>query len=179
MGLFTTHQMVEPSAGRMGVTQMNFTESNFWQNVVIAVLILPYFIGICVSAVYTNTRANHRFIRGKEQSLNSTSEVVQESGLRGRLIATCGATLLAFIFSGTSVAAIIWAISWALGLPNFILEILLALGLVPVLWATVWTAGRAWHVETLLGTGRDVDQPVFKIDGYIPLPFLRLRVPKS
>jgi hypothetical protein len=158
---------------------MDFTESSFWQNVLIAVLILPYFIGICISAVYTNTRGKHRLIRSKEQSLNSTSEVTQETQLTGRLIATCGATFLAFIFSGTSVAAVIWAISWALGLPNFILEILLTLGLVPVLWATVWTAGRAWHVETLLGTGRDVDQPVFKIGEYIPFAFLRRSVPKS
>jgi hypothetical protein len=40
--------------------------------------------------------------------------------------------------------------------------VLMALGLIPVIWSTIWVAGRAWHVEQLLETGRDVDRPVFK-----------------
>ena len=85
----------------------------------------------------------------------------------GRLVAAAGATLLAFIFSTTSVVAVIWALATLLGLPNILLWILLALGAVPVIWTTLWTAGRAWHVEKLLESGRDVDQPLFKLGAYL------------
>jgi nucleoside permease NupC len=156
---------------------MDFGESSFWQNVLIAILILPYFVGIIVSAIYTNTQGKRRSIRSKDEP-ELASEVVQET-LAGRIIATCGATLLAFLFSTVSVAAVLWTVTWTLGLPNIVLEILLVLGLVPVLWATVWTAGRAWHVERLLGTRRDVDQPIFSIGEYLSLPFFRRSVPKS
>jgi hypothetical protein len=37
---------------------------------------------------------------------------------------------------------------------------------IPVLWGTVWTAGRAWHVERLLASGKDVDVPVFNLMHY-------------
>jgi hypothetical protein len=43
----------------------------------------------------------------------------------------------------------------------------MALGAVPVIWATVWTAGRAWHVEQLLEKGGDIDQPEFKLGAYL------------
>jgi hypothetical protein len=85
----------------------------------------------------------------------------------GRLIAALGATILAFVFSGTSVVAVVWALATLLGLPDVVLWVLLAFGLVPVLWTTLWTAGRAWHVEKLLESGRDVDQPVFKLQAYL------------
>lgn len=156
---------------------MDFSESGFWQHVLIVVLILPYFVGICVSAIYTNTRWKHRLVPRQEQS-PPAREVVTESA-SGRIIATCGATLLAFLFSATSVAACIWAVAWALGLPNVILVVLLALGLFPVLWATVWTAGRAWHVESLLGAGKDVDQPMYRIGEYLPRSLFRRSVPRS
>ena len=85
----------------------------------------------------------------------------------GRLIAALGATILAFVFSSTSVVAVVWALATLLGLPDVVLWILLAFGLVPILWTTLWTAGRAWHVEKLLESGRDVDQPVFKLQAYL------------
>jgi hypothetical protein len=34
--------------------------------------------------------------------------------------------------------------------------------MIPVALATVWTAGRAWHVEKRLEQGLDIDNPVFK-----------------
>jgi hypothetical protein len=43
---------------------------------------------------------------------------------------------------------------------------LLGLGVIPVLWATVWTAGRAWHVEQRLSQHLDIDTPVFKLGYY-------------
>ena len=63
---------------------------------------------------------------------------------------------------GAAFAAIIWAFSQLLGLPDMAMYVLMALGLIPVIWSTIWVAGRAWHVEQLLETGRDVDRPVFK-----------------
>ena len=43
---------------------------------------------------------------------------------------------------------------------------LMAAGLIPVLWVTAWTAGRAWHVEQLLAAGKDIDVPVFNLRHY-------------
>jgi hypothetical protein len=85
----------------------------------------------------------------------------------GRLVAAAGATLLALVFSTTSVVAVVWALATLLGLPDILLWIVLAFGLVPVLWTTLWTAGRAWHVEKLLESGSDVDQPIFKLSAYL------------
>ena len=85
----------------------------------------------------------------------------------GRFIAAAGATLLAFVFATTSIVAVIWAMATLLGLPDILLWIMLALGAVPIIWTTLWTAGRAWHVEKLLEKGRDVDQPLFKLGAYL------------
>ncbi|MDP9137538.1 MAG: hypothetical protein M3N38_05100 [Pseudomonadota bacterium] len=88
----------------------------------------------------------------------------------GSAIAATGATLLALVFSATSFAAMSWALVKLVGLPDFVLFGLLALSAVPVLWATAWTAGRAWHVEKRLTGGLDVDQPVFKLTHYFRKP---------
>jgi hypothetical protein len=85
----------------------------------------------------------------------------------GRILAALGATLLALVMTGTSVVALVWAFVALLGLPDFVLWGLSALGVVPVVWATLWTAGRAWHVEQLLEKGGDIDQPVFKLGAYL------------
>lgn len=85
----------------------------------------------------------------------------------GCLIAAFGATLMIFCMSGAAMVATVWAFSKLLGLPDIIMYGLLALGLVPVLWATAWTAGRAWHVEQLLAQHRDIDVPVFKLAHYL------------
>jgi hypothetical protein len=86
--------------------------------------------------------------------------------LIGRFMAASGATMLSLVFSGTSVVAIIWAFVTLLGLPKVILWGLLALGVVPVAWAVLWTAQRAWHVEQRLEQGLDIDQPVFKLNAF-------------
>lgn len=89
----------------------------------------------------------------------------------GPLVAATGATLLAFVFSATAVGAVLWAFATLLGLPDVVLWVLLGFGLIPVIWVTLWTAGRAWHVEQLLEKGDDIDKPVFRISAYLPLPF--------
>lgn len=85
----------------------------------------------------------------------------------GRIAAALGAALLALVMTGTSVVAIVWALVTLIGLPDFFLWGFLALGAVPVIWATLWTAGRAWHVEQRLEEGADIDQPVFKLGAYL------------
>ena len=84
----------------------------------------------------------------------------------GCLLAASGATLLAFVMTLTSVASVAFAFVKLTGLPDVILYGLLVLGIVPVLAATVWTAGRAWHVENRLERGLDVDQPDFRLFSY-------------
>ena len=44
--------------------------------------------------------------------------------------------------------------------------LVLRAGILPVVWVTVWTAGRAWHVERLLASQQDVDVPVFSMTYY-------------
>jgi hypothetical protein len=93
---------------------------------------------------------------------NRTSHVVVS-----RFLAAAGATLLALVMTATSVIALLWALVTLVGLPDIVLWVLLIPGAVPVLWATMWTAGRTWHVEQLLEQGRDTDQPDFRLGAYL------------
>ena len=101
--------------------------------------------------------------------LNSTekSQVSANSiGPIGLILAASGATLLSFTMAATTVAAVIWAAVKLMGLPDMVLYVLLAIGIIPTIWVTIWTAGRAWHVERRLEQGLDVDTPVFKMLHY-------------
>jgi hypothetical protein len=84
----------------------------------------------------------------------------------GCFLASAGVTLLVFCKAGAAMVATVWAISKLFGFPDFLMYGLFALGAVPVLWATVWTAGRAWHVEQLLARHQDIDTPVFTLSHY-------------
>lgn len=84
----------------------------------------------------------------------------------GSLMAAFGATLLMLCFTGSSMVATVWALSRLIGLPDMMMYALLAIGILPVLWVTVWTAGRAWHVERLLASHQDIDVPVFSLTHY-------------
>jgi hypothetical protein len=84
----------------------------------------------------------------------------------GCFIAAAGATLTSFTLLGAAAAASVWAFAKLLGLPDMVLYVCLALSAMPVLWATAWTAGRAWHVERRLAQGLDIDVPVFKFAHY-------------
>ena len=84
----------------------------------------------------------------------------------GGLVAATGATLLLLCLTGAAMVATVWAFSKLFGLPDLLMYALMAIGAVPVLWVTVWTAGRAWHVEQLLAGHRDIDPPVFKLGHY-------------
>jgi hypothetical protein len=89
------------------------------------------------------------------------------SGNFGSFLAASGATMLAATKLGAAMAASVWAFSKLFGFPDTVLYVLLAIGIIPVLWATVWTAGRAWHVEKRLSQGLDIDQPVFSVLHYL------------
>ena len=67
---------------------------------------------------------------------------------------------------GSAAAATVWAGSRLLELSDTFLYILLAIAAVPVVVLTIWTAGRAWHLEQRLSRGQDVDVPVFKLFHY-------------
>jgi hypothetical protein len=84
----------------------------------------------------------------------------------GCFLAASGITLLTFCLLGSASAATVWAVSKLLGLPDNFLYVLLSLGMLPVLAATFWTAGRAWHVERRLAQGKDIDVPVFELRYY-------------
>ena len=85
----------------------------------------------------------------------------------GCFLAAAGVTLLTFCLVGAATAASVWAVSKLIGLPDQALYGLLALAALPVLAGTIWTAGRAWHVEQRLAQGLDVDTPVFKMMHYL------------
>ena len=85
----------------------------------------------------------------------------------GCFIAASGLTLLVLCKAGAAMVATVWAVSKLIGFPDVMMYGLMAIGAIPVLWATIWTAGRAWHVEQLLARHLDVDTPVFKLTHYI------------
>jgi hypothetical protein len=84
----------------------------------------------------------------------------------GCFLAAAGVTLLTFCLVGAAAAASVWAFSKLIGLPDSWLLVLLALSAIPVLAATIWTAGRAWHVERRLAQHLDIDTPVFSMAYY-------------
>ena len=85
----------------------------------------------------------------------------------GCVMAASGVTLMILCMTGAAMVATVWAFSKLMGLPDVLMYGLVALGFVPVLWTTIWTAGRAWHVEQLLVRGADIDVPVFKLGHYL------------
>ena len=90
----------------------------------------------------------------------------QSLGVFGCFLAAAGATLCAFCLVGAAAAASVWAFSKMIGLPDVVIQGLMVLVAIPVLMITVWTAGRAWHVEQRLEQGLDVDSPVFSTFHY-------------
>ena len=84
----------------------------------------------------------------------------------GCFIAAAGVTLLALCLWGAAALTTIWAFSKLFGFPEMLTYVLMALGLIPAVIATIWTGGRAWHVERRLAQHQDIDVPVFKLLHY-------------
>ena len=81
-------------------------------------------------------------------------------------LAASGVTLLTAVMLGAAFGATVWAFSKLFDFPETAMWLIMALSAVPVLWAAVWTAGRAWHVERRLQAGLDIDVPVFEMLHY-------------
>lgn len=88
----------------------------------------------------------------------------------GCFIAAAGATLLAFCLLSAASVTTIWAFAHLLGLNDRISFVLMLLGVIPPVLASIWIAGRAWHVERRLAQHHDVDLPVFKMTYYLRKP---------
>jgi hypothetical protein len=84
----------------------------------------------------------------------------------GLFLAATGVTLLAFCLLGAASLTTIWAFSKIFEFGNTITYSLMTIGLIPPVIATIWTAGRAWHVERRLARHEDIDVPVFKLLHY-------------
>lgn len=84
----------------------------------------------------------------------------------GCFIAAAGVTLLAFCLLGSAALTTVWAFAKLWGLPDTITIVFIVVSMAPVLWATIWTAGRAWHVERRLAGHQDIDVPVFSLLHY-------------
>lgn len=98
---------------------------------------------------------------------NPKSTTSQAFSPFGCFLAAAGSTLSTLCLLGSAAAASVWAIAKLIGLPDIALYVCLALSALPVLWATVWVAGRSWHVERRLAQGLDIDVPVFKLSHYL------------
>ena len=84
----------------------------------------------------------------------------------GCFIAAAGVTLLAFCLWGAAAMTTVWAFTKLLGLPDVLTDVFMVLAIIPAVIATIWTAGRAWHVERRLAQHQDIDVPVFELWHY-------------
>ena len=81
-------------------------------------------------------------------------------------LAALGITLVTFCLFGAAAITSAWAIAKLMGFPDWALVAFMVIMAIPVLWLTVWTAGRAWYLERRLANGGDVDTPVYKMLHY-------------
>lgn len=90
----------------------------------------------------------------------------QSIGRVGSLLSAIGILFLVPSLLGAAVFAAIWALGRLIGLPDWFMWPFFAAGGFLVLLATIWTVGRAWHVERRLENGVGVDEPVFRLFHY-------------
>jgi fatty acid desaturase len=81
-------------------------------------------------------------------------------------MAAIGLTFMTLSLVGAAAMTAVWAINVLVGGNQTSLFVLAAIVAIPVLWLSIWTAGRAWHLERRLSEGRDVDSPVFGLLHY-------------
>lgn len=81
-------------------------------------------------------------------------------------LAAAGMTAMMLCLLGSAAAISAWALAKLFGFGDQLLLGLVVLFELPVLWVTIWTAGRAWHLERRLASGKDMDQPVFSLFHY-------------
>lgn len=81
-------------------------------------------------------------------------------------LAAIGVTLMTLCLVGAAALTSVWAITKLLDASDTVLVVLAVLVAIPVLWLSIWTAGRAWHLERRLARGQDVDTPVYSMFHY-------------
>ena len=60
----------------------------------------------------------------------------------------------------------VWAVTELMGASQTVFYVLAVVFAIPVVWLSIWIAGRAWHLERRLARGQDVDTPVFNMLHY-------------
>jgi fatty acid desaturase len=81
-------------------------------------------------------------------------------------LAAIGVTLMTLCLVGAAAITSVWAVTKLLGASDTVLLVLAAIVAIPVLWLSIWIAGRAWHLERRLARGQDVDTPVYSMVHY-------------
>ena len=82
-------------------------------------------------------------------------------------MAAIGVTLMTLCLVGSAAVTTVWAVAKLFSASDTVLLVLAILACIPVIGISVWTAGRAWHVEKRMASGRDVDAPVFGLFYYL------------
>jgi energy-converting hydrogenase Eha subunit E len=85
-------------------------------------------------------------------------------------LAAIGVTLMTLCLVGSAAVTTVWAVAKLFSASDQVISVLAAISLVPVLALSIWTAGRAWHLERRLAAGQDVDAPVYGILHYFKKP---------
>jgi hypothetical protein len=81
-------------------------------------------------------------------------------------LAAIGVTLMTLCLVGSAAVTTVWAITKLFGASDTVLMVLAAVVALPVLWLSIWIAGRAWYLERRLARGQDVDTPIYKMVHY-------------
>jgi hypothetical protein len=81
-------------------------------------------------------------------------------------LAAIGVTSMTLCLVGSAAVTTVWAVARLFDASIDTIKILAVLAMIPVLALSIWTAGRAWHLEKRMARGQDVDSPVFNILHY-------------
>jgi energy-converting hydrogenase Eha subunit E len=81
-------------------------------------------------------------------------------------LASIGVTLMTLCLVGSAAITTVWAVGTLFEAGQTTFLVMSAIVAIPVLALSIWTAGRAWHLERRLSAGKDVDVPNFGIFHY-------------
>lgn len=81
-------------------------------------------------------------------------------------LAAIGVTLMTLCLVGAAALTSVWAVTELIGASQTVVYGLAVIAMIPVLWLSIWIAGRAWHLERRLARGQDVDAPIYSMLHY-------------
>ncbi len=81
-------------------------------------------------------------------------------------LAAIGVTLMTLCLVGSAALTSVWAVAKLVGVSETTMMVMAAIAMLPVIALSIWTAGRAWHLERRLARGQDVDTPHFGVFHY-------------